>query len=57
MDFDIDGAARDLEDRARRWSKWFARHPGAWECYQLLTRNPWAAEKAAEAIRKIVEEG
>lgn len=47
--FDLDGAARDLDERALRWAPVFAQ-PDVAVCYKLLARNPGAAAAARRAI-------
>ena len=47
--FDLPGAARDLEDRARRWAPLVA-DPDVSAAYRLLVRNPSTAKAARQAI-------
>lgn len=49
MAFDLAGAARDLDERARRYAPIYA-HPDVAEVVKLVHRNPWAAAAVRRAL-------
>ncbi|MFP5503359.1 MAG: hypothetical protein ACLGIN_12795 [Candidatus Sericytochromatia bacterium] len=52
--FDLKGAAHDVELRAARWSRLLGQYPDLMAVYKMLTRNPWAAREAANAVHRII---
>lgn len=47
--FDLAGAARDVDERARRWAPIHGQ-PDVSECFRLLARNPQIAPAVRRAI-------